>query len=85
MHEETLKALAGAVEAVREPGQDRWELQRLRLPADIAQRYDSVLEKFERTIDPMEILDKACPLCPKRSHPERAQANLREICVPADS
>jgi hypothetical protein len=30
-----------------------------------------VLEELERTIDPMEILDKACPLCPKRPHPER--------------
>ena len=50
-HEETLKILAGALEALREPGQDKLELQRLRILADIAQRYDSVLEKFERWVE----------------------------------
>ena len=50
-HEEALKILAGALEALREPGQDRLELQRLRLLADIVQRYDSVLEKFERWVE----------------------------------
>ena len=50
-HEETLKLLAGALEALREPGQDQLELQRLRVLADIAERYDSVLEKFERWVE----------------------------------
>lgn len=50
-HEEALKILAGALEALREPGLDRLELQRLRLLADTAQRYDGVLEKFERWVE----------------------------------
>jgi len=50
-HEETLKILAGALEALREPGLDRLELQRLRILADIAQTYDGVLEKFERWVE----------------------------------
>lgn len=50
-HEETLKILTGALEALREPGLGRLELQRLRILADIAQRYDSVLERFERWVE----------------------------------
>jgi hypothetical protein len=50
-HEETLKILAGALEALREPGLDRLELKRLRILADIAQTYDSTLEKFERWVE----------------------------------
>ncbi len=47
-HEEALKLLAGALNALRVPGQDKMELQRLRILVDAIQAYDSVLEKFER-------------------------------------
>jgi len=47
-HEEALKALAPALALLRQPGQDRLELQRLRILVDAVQVYDSVLEKFER-------------------------------------
>jgi hypothetical protein len=47
-HQETLKLLAGALAALREPGQDRLELQRLRILVNALQTYDSTLEKFER-------------------------------------
>jgi hypothetical protein len=47
-HEEALKVLAGALEALRKPGQDKLELQRLRILVDAIHTYDSVLEKFER-------------------------------------
>ena len=47
-HEEALKLLAGTLEALRQPGQDKLELQRLRILVDALQVYDSVLEKFER-------------------------------------
>ena len=50
-HEETLKSLAGAIEAVRKPGQDRLELQRLRILVDMLQTYDSVLEKIEKWVE----------------------------------
>jgi len=50
-HEETLRLSAGALEALRQPGLDRLELQRLRILADIAQTYDGVLEKFERWVE----------------------------------
>ena len=50
-HEETLKLLAGALEALREPGLHRLELQRLRILVDIAQTYDGVLEKLERWVE----------------------------------
>ena len=46
-HEEALKVLAGAIEALRKPGQDKLELQRLRILVDAVHTYDSVLEKFE--------------------------------------
>jgi len=47
-HEEALKVLVGALELLRQPGQDRLELQRLRILVDAIQAYDGVLEKFER-------------------------------------
>jgi hypothetical protein len=50
-HEETLKLLAGVLAALREPGQDRLELQRLRILVNALQTYDSTLEKFERWVE----------------------------------
>jgi len=47
-HEQALKLLAGAVYNLQQPGQDKLELQRLRILVDALQGYDSVLEKFER-------------------------------------
>ena len=47
-HEEALKILAGALDLLRKPGQDKLGLQRLRILVDAVQAYDSVLEKFER-------------------------------------
>jgi hypothetical protein len=47
-HEEALKVLAGVLAKLREPGQDKVELQRLRILVVALQTYDSVLEKFER-------------------------------------
>lgn len=49
-HEEALKILAGILKALRKPGQDKLELQRLRILVDAVQTYDSVLEKFERWV-----------------------------------
>ena len=43
-----MKVLAGALEALRKSGQDKLELQRLRILVDAVHTYDSVLEKFER-------------------------------------
>jgi len=50
-HEEALKLLAGAIESLQQPGQDKLELQRLRILVDAIQTYDSVLEKFERWVE----------------------------------
>ena len=50
-HEQALRILAGALEALRKPGQDRLELQRLRILVDALQTYDSVLEKFEKWVE----------------------------------
>ena len=50
-HEQALKILAGAIEALRKPDQDKLELQRLRILVDAAQTYDSVLEKFEGWVE----------------------------------
>ena len=47
-HEAALKLLAGALEVLQKPGLDKLELQRSRILVDALQRYDSVLEKFER-------------------------------------
>lgn len=47
-HEQALKVLAGALDALRKSGQDKLELQRLRILVDAVHTYDSVLEKFER-------------------------------------
>jgi len=43
-HEQALKVLAGALELLRQPGQDKLELQRLRILVDAMQTCDSVLE-----------------------------------------
>ena len=48
-HEQALKVLAGALEFLRQPGQDKLELQRLRILVDAVQAYDSVLEMRART------------------------------------
>jgi len=50
-HEQALKILAGAIEALRKPCQDNLDLQRVRILVDAVQTYDSVLEKFERWIE----------------------------------
>jgi hypothetical protein len=50
-HEEALKLLLGAVDALTKPGQDRLELQRLRILVAALQTYDSLLEKFERWVE----------------------------------
>ena len=50
-HEEALKLLAGAIKSLQQPGQDKLELQRLRILVDAIQTYDSVLEKFERWVE----------------------------------
>ena len=47
-HEQALKVLAGALEALRKSGQAKLGLQRLRILVDAVHTYDSVLEKFER-------------------------------------
>jgi len=47
-HEQALKVLAGALEALRKSGQDKLELQRLRILVDAVHTYDGVLEKFEK-------------------------------------
>jgi hypothetical protein len=47
-HEQALKFLVGALNNLQQPGQDKLELQRLRILVDALQGYDSVLEKFER-------------------------------------
>ena len=47
-HEQALKILAGSLAALQQPGQDKLELQRLRILVDAIHTYDSVLEKFER-------------------------------------
>jgi len=50
-HEESLKILTGALALLRKSGQDKLELQRLRILVDAVQTYDSVLEKFERWVE----------------------------------
>jgi len=50
-HKQALKILVGALEALRKPGLDKLELQRLRILVDAVQTYDSVLEKFERWVE----------------------------------
>ena len=47
-HGQALKVLAGAIQLLREPGQDKLELQRLRGLVDAMQTYDSVLEMRAR-------------------------------------
>ncbi|MDH5770908.1 MAG: hypothetical protein OEZ25_06445 [Candidatus Bathyarchaeota archaeon] len=50
-HEKALRMLAGALDLLRKPGQDKLELQLLRVLVDALQAYDSVLEKSERWSD----------------------------------
>lgn len=50
-HEEALKVLASALKSLQEPGQDKLELQRLRILVDAIQTYDSVLERFEKWVE----------------------------------
>ena len=50
-HEQALKDLAGAVHDLKQRGLDKLELQRLRVLVDALQRYDSVLEKFEKWVE----------------------------------
>jgi len=50
-HEQALRMLAGALDLLRKPGQDKLELQLLRVLVDALQAYDSVLEKSERWSD----------------------------------
>src|SRR4030067_1389862 len=47
-HEQAFQVLVGALNNLQQPGQDKLELQRLRILVDALQGYDSVLEKFER-------------------------------------
>ena len=49
-HEEALKLLAGALNLLRKKGQNKMELQRLRILVHAIQAYDSVLEKFEHWV-----------------------------------
>jgi len=77
--EKTLKSLAGAIEVVRKPGQDRLELQRLRILVDMLQTYDAVLEKVERWV---EIANRLMELDKKLAELEKADilCRLREHC-----
>ena len=50
-HKQALRILAGAIDALRKPGQDKLELQRLRILIAGLQTYDGVLEKFERWVE----------------------------------
>jgi len=78
-HEKALKSLAGAIEAVRKPSQDRLELQRLRILVDMLQTYDSVLKKFENWV---EIANRIMELDKKLAELEKADilCRLREQC-----
>ncbi|MFQ5759276.1 MAG: hypothetical protein ACE5IF_06325 [Candidatus Bathyarchaeia archaeon] len=69
-HEEALKILAGALEALRKPDQDKLELQRLRILVDAVHVYDSVLEKFERWA---EIESRFLEMAKKIEELEKAQ------------
>ena len=50
-HEEALKALAGAIALLQNTSLGKLDLQRLRILVDALQRYDSVLEKFEKWVE----------------------------------
>lgn len=50
-HEEALKVLVGALEALRKPGLDKVEITRLRALVEAAKTYDSILEKFEKWVE----------------------------------
>ena len=47
-HEQGLSTLAAVIEALKQPGLDKMELQRLRILVVAVSKYDFVLEKFER-------------------------------------
>jgi hypothetical protein len=71
-HEHALKILASAIEALRKPGQDKLELQRVRVLVDAVQTYDSVLEKFERWV---EIEARLLEMDKKIAELEKAKGN----------
>jgi len=71
-HEEALKLLAGAIKSLQQPGQDKLELQRLRILVDAIQTYDSVLEKFERWV---EIESRLLEMDEKINELEKAKDN----------
>lgn len=78
-HEATVRILAGALEAVRKPGQDRRELPRLRILVDMLQTYDSVLKKVEKWV---EVENRIMELDKKLAELEKADilCRLREQC-----
>ncbi len=47
-HEQALSLLTAVLEALKQPGLDKVELQRFRILVDTVQAYDSVLDKFEK-------------------------------------
>ena len=69
-HEQALNVLVGALEALRKSGQDKLELQRLRILVDAVHTYDSVLEKFERWV---EIEERLLEMDKKIKELEKAQ------------
>jgi len=50
-HEEVLKILAGAIARLQQPDLEKKEVMQLRVLADAAKTYDSLLEKFERWVE----------------------------------
>jgi len=50
-HEEVLKILAGAIARLQQPDLEKREVMQLRVLADAAKTYDSLLEKFERWVE----------------------------------
>jgi len=50
-HEEVLKILAGAIARLQQPDLEKREVMQLRVLADMAKTYDSLLEKFERWVE----------------------------------
>jgi len=49
-HEQVLKILAGAIARLQQPDLEKREVMQLRVLADAAKTYDSLLEKFERWV-----------------------------------
>jgi len=50
-HEQVLKILAGAIARLQQPDLEKREVMQLRVLADAAKTYDSLLEKFERWVE----------------------------------